>query len=163
MTTAPPRRARGQLPFKAKPIEYGSVIVLPGGVPSIVVLGRPAPQGSKGPLGTESNPRTKPWRATIAQVCRDGLPADWTPMDGPLIAELWFYFDPPKSAKRGDIPCTKTTYDVDKLTRAIFDGLTEGGVVVDDARFADAHVHKRFVWPNEGEARVVAVVTRHSP
>lgn len=155
-------RPRGQLPTKRGPskVEYGSVILLPQGAVSVVVLGRPAPQGSKGPLGNESNPRTRPWREQIKKVCDDELPAGFVPLDGPLDVEFWFYFDPPASAKPGDLPCTKSTYDWDKLSRALGDGLTEGGIIEDDARIVDAVVRKRYLW-GDGEERAVAVVTRH--
>lgn len=154
-------RPRGQLPVKAK-VEYGVVRLLPGDGVSVVVYGRPAPQGSKTPLLEESNPRTKPWRAAIKKVCDDYKPADFVPLDGALEVDVWFYFDPPASATKGDLPTTKHTYDGDKLTRALFDGLVEGGVIVDDARVVDGHFHKRYVWDG-GQARAVAVVTRHSP
>jgi hypothetical protein len=32
----------------------------------LTVIGIPAPQGSKTPWGSEANPRTRPWRATVA-------------------------------------------------------------------------------------------------
>ena len=133
--------------------------MLPMGAVSVVVLGRPAPQGSKGPGMVEDNPRTRPWRATIKAVCQQHLPAGWKPLDGPLELELWFFFAPAANVKRGDYPTTRTYYDADKLYRAMGDGLTDGGVVVDDARFVSSHVHKRFVWPDEGEPRAVAMVS----
>lgn len=159
----PRRRPRGAMPTKSGPskVEYGSVAQLPGGAVTVIVLGRPAPQGSKGPLGNESNPRTKPWREAIKKVCEEGVPDGWVPLDGPLDVEFWFYFDPPASAQPGDLPCTKTTFDWDKLSRALGDGLTEGGIIQDDARIVDAVVRKRYVWPGEGEARALAVVTKH--
>lgn len=163
---SPPRRSRerGQLPEKAK-LEHGSVIVLPNRAISVVILGQPAPQGSKivSQFGgmKEANVRTEGWRAAIARVCKAELPADWEPLDGPLDADLWFFFDPPQRAKRGDLPDTRATYDADKLYRALGDGLTDGGVIVDDARIVDASVHKRYVWPDEGEPRAVAFVSPH--
>lgn len=132
---------------------------------SVTILGTPAPQGSKivSQFGgmKESNVRTEGWRAAITRVCKEHLPADWEPLDGPLDVDLWFWFDPPKSAQRGDLPITKATYDWDKLSRAMCDGLKDAGVIVDDARIIDATAHKRYVWPEEGEARAVALVSPH--
>ncbi len=165
MTTVQRRtRARGELPQKAH-VEYGSVVMLPGGSVSVVVLGQPAPQGSKivsqyGGM-KESNVRTEGWRKAIAKVCKEGLPADFTPLDEALTAEFWFFFDPPKAAEKGDLPTTRATYDGDKLQRAMCDGLQDGGVIKDDARIVDFHAYKRYVWPGEGEARAVVIVSPH--
>ena len=154
------RRARGQLPVKAASPELGSVIVMPNEAVSVAVFGKPAPQGSKTPMGHEDNPRTRPWREMIRKVCEDGLPAGWVPLDGPLDLELWFFFDRPPSVSKDAMPCTRATYDWDKLSRAAGDGLTDGGVLVDDARIVDAVVRKRFVGPGE-QARMVALVSTH--
>lgn len=160
----PRTRVRGQLPVSKPKVEYGSLHALSGGGVSLVVFGRPAPQGSKAPVsGVEANPRTRPWRATIKRICEEQLPAGWVPLDGPLMVDFWFFFDPPKSAKHGDMPCTKTTFDWDKLSRAMGDGLVDGRVIVDDARVVEGTVHKRFVWPGEGEARAVVLVAPFNP
>lgn len=146
-------------------LEHGSVLVLPRHAISLTILGQPAPQGSKivSQFGgmRESNVRTEGWRDAIARVCKQHLPEDWVQLDGALDIDLWFFFDPPARAKKGDLPTTKATYDWDKLSRAMCDGLTDGGVIVDDARIVDATVHKRYVWPGEGEARAVALVSPH--
>jgi Holliday junction resolvase RusA-like endonuclease len=34
--------------------------------------------------------------------------------------------------------------DVDKLVRAVGDGLTQGGAIADDARIVDLHAYKRY-------------------
>jgi Holliday junction resolvase RusA-like endonuclease len=132
-----------------------------GNVVRIILLGKPAPQGShrieRGRI-KEDNRRTVGWREVIADVCTTNLPTDWAPLDGPLEVWLAFFFDPPRHAKPGDYPTTRATYDMDKLYRALGDGLTDGGVIVDDSRFIDAHVKKRYVWPGEGEARAEVIV-----
>jgi Holliday junction resolvase RusA-like endonuclease len=151
-------RERGVLPVKAPSPVIGSCQVIADETIVVTILGRPAPQGSKSPLGMEANPRTRPWREMIRTVCEKKLPDNWEKLDGPLVLELWFWFDPPASAKPGDLPCTKTTYDWDKLSRAIGDGLTEGGVIVDDARIVDAHVYKRYIF-DKTEARAIAIVS----
>ena len=154
------RRARGVLPARAVKPETGSCTVLPDGTVAITVLGRPAPQGSKTPLGLEANPRTRPWREMIRSLCVDKLPADWVSLDGPIDVETWFFFVRLRGHKPGDLPCTKTTYDVDKLARAMNDGLTAGGVIVDDARIVDLDVRKRYCAEGT-EPRAVVVVSPH--
>lgn len=164
MTAVPRRRTRprGQLPQK-EVLEHGSVIVLPGGAVSVVILGQPAPQGSKivSQFGgmKEANVRTEGWRNAIKRVCEQHLPEDWEPLDGALSIDMWFFFDPPQRASKGDLPTTRATYDGDKLNRAICDGLTDGRVIVDDARIIDWSGHKRYVWPGEGEPRAVVTVS----
>lgn len=138
-------------------MKYGDVVALGDSV-AIAIYGKPAPQGSKGALGMEDNPRTKPWRAAIKKVCDDFLPAGYEPLDGPISVEMCFWFTPPANAPRGSYPTTRMTYDLDKLYRALGDGLAEGGVIVDDARIVDANLRKRYLW-DEGEERAVVVVS----
>lgn len=127
----------------------------------IVILGRPAPQGSKTPTRSgmrEANKRTKPWRETIRSVCLQFLPEGWTPLDEPIRVELWCYFTPPKTAKLGDFPMTMYTNDLDKLARAIGDGITAGGIIKDDARIVEWHLYKRYTWDDNERAEVAVSV-----
>jgi Holliday junction resolvase RusA-like endonuclease len=39
--------------------------------------------------------------------------------------------------------------DIDKLTRAILDGLTDGGLLADDARVVELHITKRYPTPGD--------------
>lgn len=163
--TAPPRtRARGVAPVSKGP-DIG--IVTGGGAPHgwtfITVLGRPAPQGSKrlGKFGgmREDNPRTKPWREAIKAVCEHptlGVGDDFVLWDGPLCAEMTLFFEPPKSAKLGSFPDTRSTYDCDKLARAVDDGIT-GLIIVDDSRIVDLIVRKRYVWGDSEERAEIKV------
>ena len=75
---------------------------------------------------------------------------------GPVRVELVFTFERPAShygtgRNAGKVkdsapgwPDTKWAGDIDKLTRAVFDSLTAGGVIEDDARVVEASVSK--VW-----------------
>lgn len=155
--TAVRRRPRGELPARQPTLDYGSVRVLPGGGVSIAILGKPAPQGSKNPSGQEANPYWAAWRKAINKVCSEGLPEDFVPLDGPLVAEHWFYFDPPQGWDGFSPPYTKTTYDLDKLQRATHDGIVEGGVAVDDSRICDVHAYKRYCIPGT-ETRAVVLI-----
>lgn len=109
---------------------------------SFTIIGVPAPQGSKTPWGSEANPNTKPWRATVAaeaafhrdQITGDSLAA------GPLKVTARFYFPRPKSHYRtgkraNELKDNAPTFcatkpDLDKLQRAIGDALT--GVLIRD-------------------------------
>lgn len=128
-----------------------------------MVHGRPAPQGSK--IATkfggvrEDNPRTKPWRAAIEAVCKQpnlGVGPGFVLWDGPLCVEMWLFFEPPKSAPSGSLPTTKSTYDTDKLARAVNDGIT-GLVIVDDSRIVDLIVRKRYIWDSTQERAEIKV------
>lgn len=157
----PRRRERGQLPERRPSPDRGSVHVSHG-VVRVITLGKPAPQGSKVAVRgrvVEDNVRTSGWRDMVETVCKTYLPADHEPLDGPLEVWLSFYFDPPRTAQRGDRPTTRSTYDVDKLMRALGDALTAGGVITDDSRIVDAHISKWYAWPDEGEPRAEAVVS----
>ena len=97
----------------------------------------------------------KAWRDTLTVMAartagRVGM------ITGPVRAELVFTFERPASHygtgrnagrvkdSAPDWPDTKWAGDIDKLTRAVFDSLTAGGVIEDDARVVEAVVSK--VW-----------------
>ena len=94
------------------------------------VPGIPRPQGSKRHVGRgiliESCRDLKPWREAITAAA---IEAGATRAAGPIVVRLEFRFDRPKShyGKNGvkdSAPKTKTTKpDIDKLSRALLDGL----------------------------------------
>jgi crossover junction endodeoxyribonuclease RusA len=106
------------------------------------VEGLPAPQGSKRHVGNgrmiEASKYLPAWRKAIETECRSLFDE---PMDGALEVELWFYLPKPSSVSR-DYPTVMP--DVDKLARAVGDGLTNGGAIADDARIVDLHAYKRY-------------------
>ena len=111
------------------------------------VYGKPEPQGSaRGfvvngrAVITSSNPNLKDWRNLIAVKAREemkGLP----PLDGAVEVEAVFFLPRPKSVKREN-PTVKP--DLDKLTRALLDGLTNV-IYRDDAQVIRAITSKRYV------------------
>lgn len=125
------------------------------------IIGLPAPQGSKTAVNIggkarliegkgPSRQRHKDWRTTIAQTARDiaaALPD--APLDGPLHLEVMFRFPMPASRKKADRErgwTWKTSApDLDKLVRAIGDGLTAGGLIRDDARIVTTVAEKHEV------------------
>jgi crossover junction endodeoxyribonuclease RusA len=87
------------------------------------VEGRPVPQGSMRYIGNGRMIHNKAkelavWRATIAHKAQE---AGCVPIDGPIAIKLRFRMQKPKSVKR-DFPIVAP--DLDKLIRAVLDGLT---------------------------------------
>ena len=128
------------------------------------VIGIPAPQGSKSPWGTEANPNTRPWRATVAanaaQAAVEASNGDFGPvgLQGAVFLHVSFYFPRPKGHYRtgkraGELKDNAPEHyakkpDLDKLLRAIGDALT-GTVLRDDAQIVYLAASKRYAAPGE--------------
>ncbi|ANJ26787.1 RusA family crossover junction endodeoxyribonuclease [Agromyces aureus] len=116
----------------------------------IFVPGTPVPQGSKKGFArgrfvniVDDNADTlKPWRATVAHHADIGRT-----FDGPLEVTLTFHMPRPQRP-RWSRPAVKP--DADKLARAILDGLTDGGLIADDARVVDLHIHEEYADTRTG-------------
>lgn len=114
---------------------------------SFIIVGEPAPQGSKRTLGNgimvESSKKVKPWRQDVAFYGREAM-AGRPPLDGPLMAEVVFTLPKPKSSpkRRVSYPCRKP--DIDKLLRSTLDALVTGGVIADDSRIVRIEAAKAF-------------------
>lgn len=130
----------------------------------LTIIGVPAPQGSKSPFGGESNPNTKPWRATVAAdvaAVWDGRPL----IDEPVEVDALFVFPRPKAhyrtgknagILRDDAPAwVMTKPDSDKLARAIGDSLT-GVILRDDSRIVHWTLRKVYGSPARCELRISA-------
>lgn len=115
------------------------------------IPGMPIPQGSKKAIPhsksgriilIDDNPALKQWRQTITQIA--------TPHAGtyrahePLGIIAHFHLPRPKTVRR-DTPTTKP--DLDKLTRALLDGITDAGVWVDDGQVISVTATKRYGEP----------------
>lgn len=114
----------------------------------VFVEGVPVPQGSKNafvvgkekPRAVVVDVKQKPlqeWRARIAAAV-SGHRFD---AHVPVRVDLGFYLPRGKTVKRA-LPTTKP--DVDKLTRAVFDALTDALVVVDDSQIVTGTQIKRY-------------------
>lgn len=111
-----------------------------------------APQGSHKPgFGKsvrESNPKTEPYRQAVADACEELIEhvvgaGDWVPLDGHLEVRIDYYMPPPPK-NDPDRPYPNTAPDIDKLTRATFDGITRGRLWKDDARVVGMTVWEYF-------------------
>lgn len=114
--------------------------------------GVPVPQGSKtgrvlqsarGPVASlyNDNDKTlKPWRKAVTAAAA-AAHAGGARIEGAVIVEVEFRTVRPKSVKR-EFPTVKP--DVDKLQRALFDGITDAGVWRDDSQVVTVLARKRY-------------------
>lgn len=130
----------------------------------IWVAGTPIPQGSKTgyvrgsrAVLVDANKRLKPWRAAVRTAAEDAIrDAGWEILDEPCRVHLAFTMPCPKRPRWG-APAVKP--DLDKLTRAVFDALTDAGVWFDDSRVVSMEVTKTY----EGEDTVPGVWVEVKP
>jgi len=131
---------------------------------TVVVHGRPAPQGSKRYAGhrlnaasgrvsavlVEQSKRVKPWRALVTTATRQAIgdiqALAFPPLDGPLEAEIVFTVLKPATApkRKRTWPITRHSGDVDKLIRSTFDGIADAAAVVDDSRIIRVTATKAY-------------------
>lgn len=126
-----------------------------------MVLGEPAPQGSKNVYRghvVDASKKTKPWReAVVGEVLRQG---EGLNLHGPLVVRIDFRFRRPKAhyLKTGLRPGAPTyvmrTPDLDKLCRSTLDGLVQAGVMLDDKQVVILHAQKTYTEDAQG-ARIV--------
>lgn len=78
----------------------------------------------------------------------------WTPLQGPLRVVLLFALRAPKSLPKTSRrwPIGRTAGDVDKLTRAVFDALTDAAVWDDDGQVVDARIVKDYPTPDVAQS-----------
>ena len=106
------------------------------------ILGVPAPQGSKSALpngrmieGSSATGRAKhrAWRTAVAEAAAHAMVGRDAPLDGPLQLVADFRLPRPASARKGKVWADRKP-DLDKILRSTLDGLTDGGLIADDAR-----------------------------
>jgi len=100
----------------------------------ITVYGTPAPQGSKKYVGhgrmIEASAKLKPWRESVKWAA---LKYRKKRIAGPVAVDITFTLPKPKSCPKNRLWPDRRP-DGDKCTRAVWDSLTDGGVIDDDAR-----------------------------
>lgn len=114
---------------------------------SISVAGHPAPKGSRVHFrnggSREASKRAGPWVEQIAYAARANRPAGKT-LEPPYEVELTFSMPKGKRPKYG---WPTKDGDLDKLERAVLDGLTQGGLIVDDRHVVALTSRKAFGTP----------------
>lgn len=112
------------------------------------VFGDPVPQGSKRAfvvknraVVVDDNKATlRSWRSQIVDAARAELNGEG-PELGPVRITLMFFLRRPQRPKAG-VPIVKP--DVDKLARAVLDGMTDAGVFRDDSQVTTLTARKRY-------------------
>lgn len=130
---------------------------------SIEVEGRPAPKGSRISKISKSGhsytyPASKyeaPWVDAVKKATQVVMRHHTTPAP-PYALDLELRIKRPVNRARYEWP---SGADLDKLARAVIDGLVSGGALEDDRHVTDLTVHKRYVRENELPG-VHAIVTR---
>jgi Holliday junction resolvase RusA-like endonuclease len=131
---------------------------------AVTVFGKPVTQGSKTRtkwgIRDDNADRLRPWREAVKQAALDAL-AGAERLEGPVSVDVVFTFDRPKAApnSRPCWPVTRSSGDLDKLQRALFDALTDAGVWRDDSQVVAVRARKVHVG-DDGALRIPgAVVT----
>ena len=116
----------------------------------IVVRGTPAPQGSKRHVGRgimiESSKAVGPWREAVRAETQRAV-KDIGPADGAVSVTIQFYLPRPKSLP-GRVTAHVRRPDLDKLGRAVLDGLTDGGAWLDDSQVTRLMLGKCYATGN---------------
>lgn len=118
------------------------------------VDGIPVPQGSKKAfivkkraiIVDDNATSLKPWRAHVRKAAEAAL-GDRPGFDDAVYVLLDFYMPRGKTVRRLR-PSTRP--DVDKLTRAILDALTDSGVLKDDGLVVSLHVEEWYADDEPG-------------
>ena len=113
----------------------------------VEVEGRPAPKGSRIAGKTKSGkaytyPASKfeaPWVARVAEDTRQTMRHE-RDLQMPYAVDLTFRLH--KGRYAGRAHPWPTTHDLDKLARAVIDGLVRGGALEDDRHLVELHCRK---------------------
>jgi len=126
---------------------------------TIEVRGLPAPQGSKRHVGrgvmVESSRAVGPWREAVRAETQRAM--NGTPFSGAVVVVVLFSLPRPKGhygtgKNAGKVRESAPRWpawrpDLDKLSRAVLDGLTAGGAWVDDAQVISLRALKKYGPP----------------
>lgn len=113
------------------------------------VSGVPIPQGSKSLFRgrmVDANAGLKPWRKTVTRAAVAAL-AGRDGFGDAVCVLLDFYMPRGKTVKR---PRPSTRPDIDKMTRAIFDSLTDANAWTDDGLVVTVHAAKYYADDQPG-------------
>ena len=127
----------------------------------LFVAGEPRPQGSKKAFNrgahivlVEANKDLPAWRDHMKKMFGLKMMELDNRFDTAVSVSLTFWLTRPKTVTR---QYATKTYDIDKLTRAVLDSLTQGGVIQDDSNVVDLTARKTYA--DNHEAGVLVTVT----
>lgn len=127
----------------------------------LFVAGEPRPQGSKKAFNrgahivlVEANKDLPAWRDHMKKMFELKMMELDNRFDTAVSVSLTFWLTRPKTVTR---QYATKTYDIDKLTRAVLDSLTQGGVIQDDSNVVDLTARKTYA--DNHEAGVLVTVT----
>lgn len=134
---------------------------------TITIPGQAAPQGSKKSyvvngraVMVESSSKLKPWRAVVTLTTKVAAQEQkWTYTEGPVSVDLIFEIQKPNSSRRA-YPTVKP--DIDKLLRAVLDGITDAGIWKDDSQVVSVLARKVYVMNKPGVIATVRQIGEHS-
>jgi crossover junction endodeoxyribonuclease RusA len=137
------------------------------------VPGIPRPQGSKEfkgfkggkPILTEASAYLGQWRERVALVAHNAMVCQGgcrLITDEPVAVELEFVMPRPTSCPKRSTPPAIKRPDLDKLSRAIFDAITDT-VAADESQVVDLHATKRTAELGETPGVTVTVTLCHPP
>jgi Holliday junction resolvase RusA-like endonuclease len=90
----------------------------------------------------EASKRLHPWRDSVIEAVRDqAILTDV--IEGPIRVKIEFRIPRPKKPKH-ELPISRMAGDIDKLSRAILDALTIGGLIIDDSYVVSLTATKRY-------------------
>jgi crossover junction endodeoxyribonuclease RusA len=127
----------------------------------ITVRGTPAPQGSKRHVGggrmIEMSKAVGPWREAVRGETQRAM-LGRSPVTRPVSVLINFYLPRPKSlAKSITLPAKRP--DIDKLARAVLDGLTEGGAWLDDGQVVRLMCQKNYAGQENPPGCEIDIIT----
>ena len=141
---------------------------------TIRAYGIPAPQGSKKSFGNgyfvEASQRVLPWREAVKEATLRDYSGE--PLKGPVEIEILFLFPRPKkhygTGRNAEIlkknapyyVCEKNKGDLEKLERAVYDGLAEstgGSAIGDDCLVAKNSNIKRYCYGGERPGALIKI------
>jgi crossover junction endodeoxyribonuclease RusA len=133
----------------------------------IRVNGIPAPQGSKQrfPNGgmRESSRAVGPWREAVRaeaqRACGQPGHAPLPAPGQPTMIVLQFFLPRPRSAPKSVVLPAKRP-DLDKLVRAVLDGVVAGGALADDAQVTWLQAEKSFADDENPAGCSIEIVER---
>ncbi len=98
------------------------------------------------------------WRLSVCIDSRnERVRTGWQTADEPVEVTMVFYLPKPKNP---EWPVPATGLDLDKLIRAVFDGMKEGGIYVNDSRVVSLPNSPRKLYEDEDHPPGVYVTVR---